>query len=124
MTIRLRVEVKGDLTQTKRTARRLVKEAPANVAKHLAEDLRRGDGMPGAFPNPARPDSRTGIPVRTGLLRRSFRSTHDGFVTNEQGYSQRLEEQGKWRGAVRRYIEKRILEYAEAWRDQVLSKAR
>ena len=122
MPVRLRIEVTGDLTQTRRTAERLVREAPAQVAKHMANDLARGDGSPGAFPNPARPDRVTGIPVRTGLLRRSFRSTHDGFITNEQGYSLRLEERGKWAGAVRRYIEKRILEYAEAWRNRFLAR--
>ena len=122
MVIRLELKVTGALTQTKKTAERLVKEAPSIVSGILADELKRGDGGAGAAPLPARPDSVTGWPVRTGLSRRSFRSTHDGLITNEQGYTARLERKGKWKGTGRRFIQRRLIEAAEKHRDRVLSK--
>ena len=121
----VRAELKIDrsdleLKQTVRTARRLVKESPRLIAEQLAKELRQGDGSPGAFPNPARPDGKTGYPVRTGLARSSFRSTHDGAITNRQGYTKKLEQEGKWAGTVRRYVEDRLLAIAKDVRDKVL----
>ena len=125
MPVRVRLEVdRVNLGQTKKTIRRLVKESPALIANELAKELKQGDGGAGAFPNPARPDRKTGYPVRTGLARRSFRPTHDGRVTNTQGYTGKLEREGKWSNAVKRYIEARLIAIARQVRDKALRMAR
>ena len=125
MPVRVRLEVdRVNLGQTKKTIRRLVKESPRLIAAHISDELKQGDGAPGAFPNPARPDRKTGYPVRTGLARRSFRPTHDGKITNRQGYTGKLEREGKWAGSVKRYVEDRLIAIAREVRDKALRRAR
>ena len=120
MPIRVRLEVSGDLDNTRKTVRRLVKESPARIASHLSAELKAGDRAPGAVP--ARPDGITGWPVRTGFSRGSFRPTHDGYIINKADYSYNLEyRSAKWAGSARRYIERRLLAIAEKVRDEVLS---
>ena len=126
MTLRLSLQVDRkdlELTNTVKTARRLVKESPRLIANEIAQELKSGDGGVGSVP--ARPDRKTGWAVRTGKSRSGFKPTHDGVIMNSVEYSGFLEYSSpKWAGRARAYIEKRLLDIAEEVRDRVLSRSR